>query len=114
MRNLWFILYPKSSPFLLQEVLNIFTEYWSNPKENLIYGYTLEMAESNFSFWKYFTKITNSPFFFTEDYAIRMTCVGITECGVERVFSYIKWILGMKRHRLSKEMLYNLIQLKDV
>jgi hypothetical protein len=68
----------------------------------------------DFLFWDCIRcNIRTEEFRIGADFAIRITCAGISECGVERQFSYVKWLVGKRRYRLSRDTLYNLSLLKE-
>lgn len=47
------------------------------------------------------------------NFALRIVCAGVTQCGVERVFSHIKWILGTRRYQLGVDSIRDLIILRN-
>jgi hypothetical protein len=108
---LWDYLYPAGDKTLLQKVFDFYTQYWTQPKDTIPYGDLLPI--STYSFWnKIKSNVPGEVMQIASDFSIRMTCAGVTEAGVEREFSYIKWLVGKKRYRLSKETLHNLCVLK--
>jgi hypothetical protein len=113
LNHLWKKLYPTVSLTTLSEVSTIFLDYWTRQSSELPLGSTLLGAESNYEYWNNVKNIMNNPESIAADFAIRMTCAGVTECGVEREFSYIRWILGYKRLQLSDEKVRDLLILKN-
>lgn len=111
--NLWNRIYPGSNSKDLCDVITFFSNYWSTQWKDLPLGNTLAHVCNNFTYWNNIKTVYNEPVKFAADFAIRMTCAGVTECGVERAFSRMKWLLGTKRYRLSKETIKDLLILKD-
>jgi hypothetical protein len=108
---LWDYFYPARDKTLLPKVIDFYTQYWTQPKDTIPYGDLLPI--STYSFWsKIKSNVPGEVMQIASDFSIRMTYAGVTEAGVEREFSYIKWLVGKKRYRLSKETLHNLCVLK--
>jgi hypothetical protein len=112
MTLLWPKLYPSTSEHLLG-VITIITDYWTKPLNKIPYGNILKPGVTNYSYWNCIKNNLKDAAKWAGDFAIRLTCSGVTECGVERVFSHIRWLLGIKRYRLSKETIQHLLYLKD-
>jgi hypothetical protein len=112
LKTLWEKLYPNENPSLLSEVTKIFLDYWSKQYIDLPYGNFLPDS-SSYSYWKMLKCTLNDAYRISADFSIRLSCAGVNECCVERVFSYIKWILGIKRFRLKPETVQNLICLRN-
>jgi hypothetical protein len=113
MNTIWNKLYPNCPSQTLEDVIKIYCKYWENPEHNSCYSNIIKSASSNISFWKYVKNIGGN-YYYAGDYAIRMTCAGVTETGVEREFSYLKWIFGMRRFSLKKNTLINFLRLKNI
>jgi hypothetical protein len=96
----------------MAKVLQVLSDYFGNPNRlNLLWGYTIGTC-SNVDYWKYYTTATNEVLRIAGDFAIRMVACGVTECGVERIFSHVHWLIGVKRHRLGEHTLEDLSSLK--
>jgi hypothetical protein len=114
LNRLWKKLYPSSSSSSdLNDVVSIFTSYWTKSINEIHLGYLLNSSSTNYNYWNTVKTFLSYPANYAADFSIRITCAGVSECGVERIFSHMKWLLGTKRYRLSLKTLQNLLYLKD-
>jgi hypothetical protein len=110
---IWKKLYPLCPSETVTEVINLYTKYWNNSLSSIEFGNSIPTANDNITYWKCVKSNIPGSAYFAGDFAIRMTCAGVTQCGVERAFSYLKWLFGLKRHSLGKETICNLLRLKN-
>jgi hypothetical protein len=97
----------------MSEVYNVFTSFWNENIDNFPFGHHLENL-SSLDFWTIVKKNCSTKYYIlAADFALRLLCAGTSSCGVERIFSYIRWILGTRRYRLCKTTLEHLLILKE-
>jgi hypothetical protein len=113
MVDLWPKMYPAVSFVTMTKVLQRFTEFTNKPnKADPLWGYTLGTVDS-VEYWKFYVDSTsNDVLRLTGDFAVRLVGAGVTECGVERIFSHVHWLVGIKRQKLSEQTLSDLASLK--
>jgi hypothetical protein len=93
----------------LAKVLQVLSDYFNKPnRKDLLWGYTIGTC-SGVDDWKYFTTASSEVLC---GFAIRMVACGVTECGVERIFSHVHWLIRVKRHRLGEHTLEDLSSLQ--
>jgi hypothetical protein len=107
-------MYPSITEKTVSEIISIYSKYWSKKKEEIPFRLTLTNTIDNFSYWNNIKSICTGSLKIAADFAIRITCSGITQCGVERTFSRTKWLLGTRRFRLTHESLKDLLVLRDI
>jgi hypothetical protein len=108
---LWKKLYSNKPVSMISSIGLIYTDYWGTRRNTFPYGSQLPMDDYVF-LNTIKCNVEGDEFFIAADFAIRFTCAGVTECGVERHFTYLKWLVGSRRIRLNKESLYILSILK--
>jgi hypothetical protein len=105
-------LYSNSPPAIMARVLQKFSDYYTNPNRTVLPWGALIEQMSPVEYWKFYAGSSDEAMKIAGDFAIRMVGCGVTECGVERVFSHINWLVGDKRRKLSEKSLGNLASLK--
>jgi hypothetical protein len=114
LRLLWKKLYPQQSEIVLNSVIQYFSSYWSKGDDSNPLGLSLIYC-SNFQYWSTIaTTLNNVSKCIAADFALRITCAGVTECSVERVFSHLRWILGLRSYKLKANTIKDLLYLKNL
>jgi hypothetical protein len=109
---LWEKLYPNENENVISKVYNVFCDYWNEDINEFPFIKHLHNL-SSVEFWKIVkSNSLDKVYTLAADFALRFICARISSCAVERIFSHIKWLLGTKRYKLSKETLENLLILK--
>jgi hypothetical protein len=110
--DFWPKFYAGKSDATMTKVLQVLSDYFNKPDvKDLPWGYTIGNT-STVEYWKYYTTATNEVLKIAGDFAIRMVACGVTECGVERIFSHVHWLIGVKRHQLGEHTLEDLSSLR--
>jgi hypothetical protein len=105
-------LYPNVSRDYISEIASVYLKFWIKSSALIPCGWMLNSNNSSYSYWNCVNSTTEGALKCAADFAIRITC-GVSECGVERDFRYIKWLIGTKRFKLSSNTIKNLLYLKD-
>jgi hypothetical protein len=110
--DLWPKMYTSVGAEVKAKVLQTFSDYYSKTDRNdLPWGSTLEHV-SSVEYWKNYVRVLDQRMRTAGDFALRLVTCGVTECGVERVFSHIHWLVGVKRFKLGEQSLQDLARLK--
>ena len=107
---LWPKVFPTEDIALAGPVSAVHDKFMGQDRAAIPFG-TLLASLSSVDFWKKFAASRTLTDRLAAAFAIRLVCAGITECVVERLFSHVNWLMGMRRHRLNELSLESLAML---
>ena len=94
MQLLWPKEFPKDGFARLPAVSAVHDRFLSEDEAAVPFGALLGSLYSS-DYWKKVGRSHSSTDRLAAEFALRLVCAGITECVVERLFSHVKWLMGL-------------------